>query len=147
MVAKYGLEEAKKLNSRLRKGNTFASVNKGRTKTEEHKKKLAESMCKFHGKVYVSIEELVERVLNSQVDFSKLGWRKHIAIILDIALQNVTKWMKRNMKQFYEEHCFSQSKKQRNMPAQPNLAEAIDLKSIQCGFEFRSGYQILLVNF
>jgi hypothetical protein len=111
MVAKYGLEEAKKLNSRLRKGNTFASVNKGRTKTEEHKKKLAESMCKFHGKVYVSIEELVERVLNSQVDFSKLGWRKHIAIILDIALQNVTKWMKRNMKQFYEEHCFSQSKK------------------------------------
>lgn len=39
MVAKYGLEEAKAKNSR--KGNTNGSGNKGKSKSEEHKRKIA----------------------------------------------------------------------------------------------------------
>jgi hypothetical protein len=39
MVAKYGLEEAKARNSR--NGNTNGSGNKGKPKSEEHKRKIA----------------------------------------------------------------------------------------------------------
>ena len=39
MVDKYGLEEAKAMNSR--KGNTNGSGNKGKPKSEEHKRKIA----------------------------------------------------------------------------------------------------------
>jgi hypothetical protein len=40
-VAKYGYEKACAMNSRV--GNTFGSGNKGKPKTEEHKRKLSES--------------------------------------------------------------------------------------------------------
>lgn len=41
MVAKYGLEEAKKMNSKGRQGNKNGSGNKGKPKSEEHKKNIA----------------------------------------------------------------------------------------------------------
>lgn len=41
-VEKYGLEEARKLNSR--KGNTHGEGNKGKTKSPEHKAKIAEAI-------------------------------------------------------------------------------------------------------
>ena len=41
-VEKYGLEEARNMNSR--KGNRNGEGNKGKTKSEEHKKKIAESV-------------------------------------------------------------------------------------------------------
>lgn len=40
-VEKYGLEEAKKLNSRTKLGNQGGAGNKGKLKSEEHKKKIA----------------------------------------------------------------------------------------------------------
>jgi hypothetical protein len=43
-VEKYGLEEAKKLNSKNKLGNQGGAGNKGKTKSEEHKKKIAESV-------------------------------------------------------------------------------------------------------
>ena len=47
MVKKYGLEEARKMNSKGKKGNTYGSVNKGKPKSEEQKIKIAESI-KLH---------------------------------------------------------------------------------------------------
>ena len=41
-VEKYGLEKARAMNSRV--GNNNGSGNKGKPKTEEHKKKIAESI-------------------------------------------------------------------------------------------------------
>jgi len=41
MIAKYGYEEARKMNSKGKKGNTHGSGNKGRSLTEEHKKNIA----------------------------------------------------------------------------------------------------------
>lgn len=41
MVEKYGLEEARAMNSR--KGNKNAAGNKGKPKSEEHKRKIAEN--------------------------------------------------------------------------------------------------------
>jgi hypothetical protein len=43
MVKKYGYEEACKLNAKGRKGNQFGSGNKGKPKSEEHKRKIAEA--------------------------------------------------------------------------------------------------------
>ena len=40
-VEKYGYEESSKMNSRP--GNTYGSGNKGKPKTEEHKRKIAEA--------------------------------------------------------------------------------------------------------
>ena len=40
-VEKYGYDEACKKNSRAKKGNTFGSGNKGKPKSEEHKKNIA----------------------------------------------------------------------------------------------------------
>lgn len=41
MVEKYGYEEACKINSKGKTGNTYGSGNKGKPKSEEHKKKIA----------------------------------------------------------------------------------------------------------
>jgi len=41
MVEKYGYEEACKMNSKGKTGNTHGRGNKGKPKSEEHKKKLA----------------------------------------------------------------------------------------------------------
>jgi len=41
MVAKYGYEEACKMNGKNKKGNTNGSGNKGKPKSEEHKRKIA----------------------------------------------------------------------------------------------------------
>ena len=40
-IEKYGLEEAKKLNSKSKLGNQGGAGNKGKPKSEEHKRKIA----------------------------------------------------------------------------------------------------------
>ena len=40
-IKKYGEEEAKRHSSKIRKGNTNGSGNKGKPKSEEHKRKIA----------------------------------------------------------------------------------------------------------
>jgi hypothetical protein len=44
MVEKHGYEEACRINSHKSKGNTNGSGNKGKPKSEEHKRKIAESI-------------------------------------------------------------------------------------------------------
>lgn len=44
LVEKYGYETACQLQSRPKKGNTYGSGNKGKPKSEEHKRKIAESI-------------------------------------------------------------------------------------------------------
>lgn len=43
-VEKYGIEEWGKMQSQLKQGNTYGSGNKGKPKSEEHKKNIAESI-------------------------------------------------------------------------------------------------------
>lgn len=46
LVEKYGYEEACKRNSRKMKNNTNGSGNKGKPKSDEHKRKIAEALRK-----------------------------------------------------------------------------------------------------
>lgn len=47
-----------------------------------------------------------EKVVNSEIDFSKWGWSTEVSKILGITPQNVKKWMKRHLPDFYESKCF-----------------------------------------
>jgi len=47
------------------------------------------------------IDNLIIQIINSNIDFNKFGWVNKVSLILDITPQNVNKWMKRNMKDFY----------------------------------------------
>ena len=53
MIAKYGLEEARVRNSR--KGNTNGSGNKGKPKSEEHKRKIAANRKGGRQKKYAEV--------------------------------------------------------------------------------------------
>lgn len=48
----------------------------------------------------------IEKIKNSDIDFSKLGWAKEVSKILDISNQKVSKWMQRHMPDFYDERCW-----------------------------------------
>lgn len=51
-------------------------------------------------------EEFINKIINSDIDFSKLGWVNKVSDILQILPQKVNKWMKRFMWDFYDSKCF-----------------------------------------
>jgi len=51
-------------------------------------------------------EPFKQKVLNSGIDFSKFGWVGQVATMLGIRTQHVSKWMRRYLNDFYEQHCF-----------------------------------------
>jgi very-short-patch-repair endonuclease len=50
--------------------------------------------------------EKVKILLNSNIDFSKIGWVNQVSSLLSIRHQKVNKWMKRFMSDFYKKSCF-----------------------------------------
>lgn len=48
----------------------------------------------------------IEKILKSDINFSKFGWVKKASLILEISSQKVGKWMKKNMNDFYNKKCF-----------------------------------------
>jgi len=52
------------------------------------------------------IQNKIDLILNSDIDFSKYGWVQKVSEILKISPQKVGKWMKRNMLEFYNTKCF-----------------------------------------
>ncbi len=51
-------------------------------------------------------EPFKQKVIESEIDFTKFGWVKSVSIILGIKYQNVNSWMKKFLPKFYEEKCF-----------------------------------------
>ncbi|GJQ44081.1 MAG: hypothetical protein JETCAE03_35790 [Ignavibacteriaceae bacterium] len=51
-------------------------------------------------------QKYIKQILNSQIDFSKFGWVKKVAKIINQKPQKVNKWMKRFLPEFYEKKCF-----------------------------------------
>ena len=52
------------------------------------------------------IDNIKSEILKSDIDFSKIGWVKKVSYIIGISPQNASDWMKRNMKDFYEQNCY-----------------------------------------
>ena len=57
----------------------------------------------------VSIEKYKELILNSDIDFSKIGWVKQVSEIIGICPQKTGQWMFHNMPDFYET-CYKRKK-------------------------------------
>jgi very-short-patch-repair endonuclease len=51
-------------------------------------------------------DEFIDKIINSDIDFSKLGWVNRVSETLQILPQKVNKWMKRFMFDFYDSKCF-----------------------------------------
>lgn len=52
---------------------------------------------------------LVKKVLDSNIDFSKLGWVKQVATLLGKREQKINAWMKKYMLEFYEKNCYKRN--------------------------------------
>jgi hypothetical protein len=52
------------------------------------------------------ILEVIKKIKESNIDFSKFGWVKEIAKIIGCTDQHVNRWMKKNMLDFYSTNCF-----------------------------------------
>lgn len=50
--------------------------------------------------------EKKEKLLNSNIDFSKFGWVTEASNLIDVRHQEMKEWMKKNMPDFYEKNCF-----------------------------------------
>lgn len=55
-------------------------------------------------------KDRISKVLNSNIEFSKYGWVKEVAVLLDMLPQKVNQWMKRYMLEFYNENCYKLKK-------------------------------------
>jgi len=53
-----------------------------------------------------TIESKIKALLDSDIDFTKWGWVVKTSRILGVSSTQVTKFMKKNMKDFYENKCF-----------------------------------------
>lgn len=60
------------------------------------------------------IGEIRNRLIASNIDFSKFGWVDEASIILNISPQKVSNWMKKNFQSFYETKCFRRKSVSRN---------------------------------
>ena len=52
----------------------------------------------------------IDKLLNSDIDFSKFGWVQKAADLLEMKSQKISNWMKKNMKEFHQEKCFNRDK-------------------------------------
>ena len=53
-----------------------------------------------------NIQKKVEEILNSNINFNKIGWVNNVSNILNITPQKVNTWMKKNMYDFWLDKCF-----------------------------------------
>lgn len=95
----------------------------------EKRKRIKKRNRIFHN----THDEIIKNlILNSNVDFNKRFWVREISKIIKYTNSATKRWMKKNMREFYEENCYKstvEKNKQKNGPI-AQLAEAIDLKSI-----------------
>ena len=53
-----------------------------------------------------SQQQYIEKIVNSNIDFSKFGWVNQASKIINQKPQRVNQWMKRFMSDFYNDNCF-----------------------------------------
>lgn len=57
------------------------------------------------------IDDKINLVLNSDIDFSKFGWVQKVATLLNFEPQSINRWMKKHMLNFYNEKCYKKQKR------------------------------------
>lgn len=80
--------------------DTFCGRNIKSNKLKQQLKNNKKEMKKY------IIDERINIILSSDVDFTKFGWVGEIAKILNISHSKVTPWMIRHMSDFYHTSCY-----------------------------------------
>lgn len=86
-------------------------------KIKEHKRNRNKNKIKIPNGQTIRIKNDIKwepfktAILNSNIDFSKYGWVRQVALILKISPQKVNKWMSRHMNDFYVEKCYKRKVK------------------------------------
>lgn len=52
------------------------------------------------------IEERKDKIINSNIDFSRYGWAKQLEQVLGIKSAAIVRWIKKHMLVFYKENCY-----------------------------------------
>jgi very-short-patch-repair endonuclease len=89
--------------------NKFEKV--GLLEYEQYKKDVLDKEIREKKKIKAKekqdkIDLIKQKLIESDIDFSKFGWVEKASKIIGITAQNVNRWMKRNMCDFYAEKCF-----------------------------------------
>jgi hypothetical protein len=117
-MKRYGIDSALKLPSVQKKREQTCLEKYGVSnifKSSEIQKNMRQKGLKTFARNYDEAQKpKIEKLLASNIDFSKFGWVKEAAKIIDITDQKVGKWMKRNMPEFYESSCYKRNSTKRN---------------------------------
>jgi len=57
----------------------------------------------------------IKMILESDIDFSKIGWVKKCAELLNVRHSNIKKWMKKHMHEFYDKNCYKTNTENRKI--------------------------------
>lgn len=79
--------------------------NKKRKKNLKKEQKIQEIKQKKKDK----IENIKNQIISSNIDFSKFGWVGQVSKLIGMLPQKVNIFMKKYMKEFYEEKCFKRN--------------------------------------
>lgn len=77
------------------------------------KRKIKEKQQKKQQQILLrkkEINEKIQLVLNSNIDFSKFGWVDKVATLISILPQKTSSWFKSNMADFYKNNCFKRQR-------------------------------------
>lgn len=86
-------------------------LHKGSLKQIKPKRTREEYFENWRHNIYIDNQKYIPMILNSGIDFSKLGWVTKVAKILGHNVQYVNKWMRKHMPEFYETHCYKRKQK------------------------------------
>ena len=90
---------------------------KNKYKKYENKKEYTE---KLREKLFEEQKENIEKVKNSNIDFSKFGWVSKVAKLIGKKPQKVGEWMKKYLSEIYDQKCFK-----RNPPSLDHQSPAV----------------------
>lgn len=86
-------------------------LHKGSLKQIKPKRTREEYFEDWRRDIFISNQKYIPMILNSGIDFSKLGWVNEVTKILNIQHQKVGLWMKKYMPEFYETSCYKRKQR------------------------------------
>ena len=92
----FQLKDKKLIENRLYKYN---EIKKRHCSKNEYKQKLLYKLQEKN-------KPLINLIKNSNINFSKFGWVKQVAKLINKHPQKINAWMKKYMKDFYENNCY-----------------------------------------
>lgn len=106
------IHQTKKYSIEFLKEKSFTKILDQWTDFKQRVLKVYQKLEKKHKRLEVSkkfsddVLLKIKKIQSSNIDFTKFGWVKEIAKILNVKPQKVNKWMRMYMPEFYEKNCF-----------------------------------------